>query len=307
MAQKSQFSSNMADLLIPLAGLLLGVGNVWFVDSGADGNSDSSGAGRTVSNPFATLAFALGQTTPSNGDIVFVHPGHSENITAADGIRFGTSAVGVQVIGIGVGLTRPTFTWTTVTTADMEIDAASVVLRNLYFDLTGIDQVAAAIDVNASNFQMFGCEILQADSGGQCLTAIDLDGNANDSRISNCKIMAETAGDADRAIAISGTLSGLEIDHCWIDGDYDNAPIWSDQVFTEGLFRDCYLRNQRGSSLAIQLTAAATGFLARNKYHVSGVDPAGAGTQVDVGSMFSYECYACDAVDVSGVLDPNAT
>ncbi|MEE8607805.1 MAG: hypothetical protein V3S55_09380 [Nitrospiraceae bacterium] len=303
MAQKSQFSSNMADLLIPLAGLLLGVGNVWFVDSGATGNSDSSGAGRTVSNPFATLGFALGQTTPSNGDIVFVHPGHTETISAADGIRFGTSAVGVQVIGIGVGLTRPTFNFTSVTTADMEIDAASVVLRNLYFDLTGIDALVAAIDVNASNFQMIGCEFLQADSGGQALVAVDLDGNADDSRISNCKFMAETAGDSNGAIQITGTLSGLEIDNCWIDGDYDDACIFSTVAFTEGLIRECYLRNQLTGQHSIEFTAAATGMLVNNRYHNDLTQATG----VDPGSMFSFECYHDDVVDTSGILTPVAT
>ena len=304
MAGKSQFSSDMADLLIPLAGLLLGVGNVWFVDSGHDDAQDSSGRGRTVATPFSSLGFAVGQTTPNNGDLIFVSPGHSENVTAADAIRFGTNATGVTVIGIGNGTDRPTFNFTTVTTADIEVDVANITLRNLYFDMTGIDALAAGIDVNASNFSMIGCEILQTDSGGQCLRAIDLDGNANDSKIVNCKIHGETAGDGDEAIGISGTLSGLEIRHCWIDGNYDLACIWSDQAFTEGLIHDCYLRNQLTGQLAIEFTAAATGMLVKNYYH-SDVDPAAAGPQaIDPGSMFSYECYANDTINASGILEP---
>ncbi len=303
MAGKSQFSSDMSDLLVPLTGLLLGIGNVWFVDNGNSNSSDSSGAGRTLGQPFDTLAFAVGQTTPTNGDLIMVAPGHAESITGADGILFGTNAVGITVIGIGNGLDRPTFTWTSVTTADMEIDAASVTLRNLYFDLTGIDALAVGIDVNASNFKMIGCEVLQADSGGQALVAVDLDGNANDSRISNCKFLAPTAGDGNGAIQITGTLKGLEIDNCWIDGDYDDACIFSTVAFTEGLIRNCYLRNQLTGQHSIEFTAAATGMLVNNRYDNDMTQATG----VDPGSMRSFECYHCDAIDVSGILAPVAT
>ncbi len=302
MAGKSQFSSDPSDLLSPLVGLLLGVGNVWFVDSGNTEAQDSSGVGRTLALPFATLAFAVGQTTPSNGDIVIVAPGHAENVTAADGILFGTQAVGIQVIGVGNARDRPTFTWTTATTADMEIDAANVTLRNLYFDLTGVDAVAAAIDVNVADFAMIGCEILQGDSGGQATTAIDLDGNADRFKLLNCLITSGSVGAA-QAVEFSGTADLVEIANCWMDGEFTAAPIHSAQVHTSCLVRDNYLRNRTTGQHSLEFTTTATGILARNTYHNDLTQATGS----DPGSCFSFENYHCDAIDVSGILSPLAT
>lgn len=304
MAGKSQFSSNMADLLIPLAGLLLGVGNVWFVDSGSETNSDSSGAGRTVSNPFATLGFALGQTTPSNGDIVFVHPGHTETISAADGIRFGTSAVGVQVIGIGQGTNRPTFDFTTVAAADIEIDAANVTLRNLLFTMHGVDAIVAGIDVNASDFSMIGCEVQMSTSANQAVIAVDLDANADNAKIVDCQFLAPNVGAAE-AIEISGALTKILIRDVWIDGDFSDACIHSTSIFTQAMIRDSYFKNDQTTDHALEFTAACTGFLVNNRYHTD-INPASAEV-VDPGSLFSFECYAVDLVDLSGILEPAAT
>lgn len=286
MAGKSQFSSDMSDLLVPLTGLLLGIGNVWFVDSGNPDAVDSSGAGRSLAQPFNSLAFAVGQTTPTNSDLVIVSPGHTENITVADGILFGTQAVGITVIGIGSETDRPTFTWTTATTADMEIDAANVTLRNLYFDMTGIDTVAAAIDVNAADFKMIGCGILQGDSGGQATTAVDLDVNATRARILNCEFRTNTVGSA-QSVEFSGAADGVKVANCLFDGEYSAACIHSGVIHVNCLIADSHLVNRTATGLCIQFTTTATGDLVRCMYHSTITQ----GTAADPGSCFSFECH----------------
>lgn len=304
MASKSQFSSDLSDLLVPLTGLLLGIGNVWFVDSGNSDSSDSSGSGRTVAQPFSTLAFAVGQTTPSNGDIIIISPGHTETVTAADGIRFGTAAVGIQVIGVGQGTNRPTFDFTTAAAADIEIDAANVTLRNLLFTMTGVDAIVAGIDVNASDFAMIGCEVQMSTASNQAVIAVDLDANADNAKIVDCQFLAPDVG-ATEAIKISGALTKLKIADCWFDGDFSLACVHNPTgaVATQLLIRDCYLKNDNAAVKSIDLNSACTGFLVRNSYHTAGTAPAA----VDAGSCFSFESYHCDAIDVSGVLDPIAT
>ena len=304
MAQKSQFSSDLSDLLVPLTGLLLGIGNVWFVDAGDSNASDSSGAGRTVGTPFSTLAFAVGQTTPSNGDIIILSPGHTETISAADGIRFGTASVGVQVIGVGQGTNRPTFDFTTVAAADMEIDAANITLRNLLFTMNGVDAIVAGIDVNASDFSMIGCEVQMSTSANQAVIAVDLDANADNAKIVDCQFLAPNVGAAE-AIEISGALTKILIRDLWIDGDFSDACVHSTSVFTQALIRDSFFKNDQTTDHALEFTAAATGFLVNNRYHTD-INPASAEV-VDPGSLFSFECYAVDLVDLSGILEPAAT
>ena len=282
-------------------GLMFGAGNIWFVDSGNSSAADNASSGTLKTTPFATLGFAAGRVTASNGDIILVLPGHLETITAADGIRF--VLAGVQVIGLGDGTDRPTFNFTTATTADIEIDAANITFRNLFFDMTGIDALVTGIDVNASHFTMTHCEVLMADSGGQAETAVDLDANADHAKIIHCGFFGPTAGDCDEAINISGTLTNIEIGHCWFDGDFDVGCISSGSVFTEGYVHDNVLKNDQSNIVSIAFTAACTGVLRRNVH----ANDRTAATGVNPGSMRSFESYHVDTTDVSGILDPVAT
>jgi hypothetical protein len=187
---------------------------------------------------------------------------------------------------------------------DIEISAANIKLVNMYFDMTAVDAIVAGIDVNAASFQMIGCEILQGDSGGQALIAVDLDANADNCRFHRCRITSPDDG-ADSAIKIAEALTGLEISECWIDGDYDDACIHNPtgNVATQLLIRDCYLKNDATGNHSIELVSACTGFLVRNSYHNDMTQATG----VDPGSCFSFECYHDDVVDTSGVLAPAAT
>lgn len=304
MVTLADFSKSIPDLFDTLIGNAIGMGNIWFVDSGAEGGSDSPGKGRSVIAPFSSLAYAVGQVAATNGDVIFLAPGHGENVSAADGIRF--ALAGINVIGIGHGTARPTLTLDTVVTADIEIDADNITIRNVYFDLTGIDNITAAIDVNAAQFSLINCYILQADSGGQAAIAIELDANANNCKILGCEISSINAGAAS-AIKINGTLVNLEIGHCWIDGDYTDAPIHNptSNVATQLNIHHCYLKNDNNLDHSIELVSACTGALRHNDYHTNGVTLPGA---VDPGSCFSFENYAANAdADTSAILDPVAT
>jgi len=59
------------------------------------------------------------------------------------------------------------------------------------------------------------------------------------------------------------------------------------------------LKNDHSGKFALELVSACTGFLVRNYYHTDALL-----TAVDPGACFSFECYACNAVDKNGVLTP---
>jgi L-asparaginase/Glu-tRNA(Gln) amidotransferase subunit D len=63
--------------------------------------------------PAATLDGAIGKTTANNGDLILVHPGHSETLSAAAAIT--CDVAGVTIVGLGTGNNRPTFTLDTAT------------------------------------------------------------------------------------------------------------------------------------------------------------------------------------------------
>ena len=97
-------------------------------DGGIVGSDENDG---TYRKPFATVDFAFSQCTPDRGDIIMVMPGYTQTISAAAGIDM--DVAGVAVIGLGNANSRPTITFDTATTADIDINAANIALMNFRF------------------------------------------------------------------------------------------------------------------------------------------------------------------------------
>lgn len=93
------FSGNAASEVIDILDLVDGPGEHFFVDSvnGLDTNP-----GSTWNSPLATIDAAIGKCSPNRGDVIYVRPGHTENITAATGIN--CDVAGITIQGLGSGL-----------------------------------------------------------------------------------------------------------------------------------------------------------------------------------------------------------
>lgn len=247
---------------------------------------------------FLTIDAAINKCVAERGDVIIVAPGHTETVVAAAGID--VDVANVSIIGLGKGDDRPTINFTTATTADIDIDAANILIENIYFDLTGVDELAAPIDVNAANFTIRNCDFLMSDSGGQAVNAITTAAEAHNMKVLNCKFLAPNAGAAE-AIKIVGAIDGAEIKNCFIAGDFTVAPIHNPtgNIATNLLISDCVLKNDNTGEFALELVSACTGFLVRNYYHTDAL-----ATAVDPGSCYSFECFACHQVDKNGLLTP---
>jgi len=106
-------------------GDLITTGNVWFVDSGSGSDSNK---GTDKDHAFATLDYAIGKCTASQGDTIIVMEGHAETVTT----QIAADVAGINIIGLGHGGNRPTFTinaaiWGMYVTAD------DVFVHNLVF------------------------------------------------------------------------------------------------------------------------------------------------------------------------------
>src|SRR5262249_35430926 len=123
-------------------------GNVWFVQSVHSNAGDSAGKGQTPDAPFATLGYAISQCTASNGDVIFVLPGHAETITGAAGVAL--NVAGVTVVGTGKGRLRGKFTFTTAVGASFDVSGANCHVEGLVF-INGIDSQTAMVNVTAAD------------------------------------------------------------------------------------------------------------------------------------------------------------
>lgn len=292
---------NVERILDEPYGLSEGLPRTFFVDSGSS-RAASTNSGLEPLYPFATLAQAVSAAEASRGDIIYLMPGHAETYTGTVTL----DKIGITVIGLGTGSTRPTFTSGTNTTAKFNITAASVTLLNLLF-VVGIDSQAIVIDVDAKDSAIVDCEI-RGSASAQYLTAIDINGgganNCDRTRIIGGLHTCATAG-ANNSVELGEVADGVVIDGLVVWGDYADAPIHNPtgKVLTNLTVQNCTLTNLQTGDHSLELVSACTGVLAYNLYRNDMTQATG----VDPGSCFSFLCYHDDVIDTNGILAPVVT
>ena len=274
---------------------------IWHVDSvrvaAGTGGGDTKDHGNRWYDPFATIAFAV--TQAGLHDVILVQPGHTESVIAADAWLWAKN--GIQVIGLGRGTLRPTITIGTATSATILMDKADLVISGCRF-IVAVDALVLMIAVSAAGCVIENCEFILDDSSTQALIGIDFsDAAADRCIVRNCHFEAITVG-CDEAIEISAAVNHLTIDNCIAFGDFADACIHSTVIATHLRISRCTLTNTQ-TDHSIELTTTATGELVENYYANAMTQQTGQ----DTGSCKSFECYHCDAVDVSGKLSPVLT
>lgn len=141
-------------------------GNSFFVDSGS--GSDSN-AGTSWSTALATLDTAIGKCTANNGDTIYIAQGHAEDVESASAIT--VDVAGINIIGLGRGADRPTFTFKTATTATMVISGASVYIENIIC-LTALDAVVSPVVISGANVELNNVEFQDTSSTVEAERAI---------------------------------------------------------------------------------------------------------------------------------------
>lgn len=276
----------------------LTVGNIWYVDSGSSGKGTSSSYGYSPDSPLSTVAAAWDRTAPTlaAGDIILVAAGHTESIAAAAGWDCDTA--GVRLKGMGVGRNRPTITFDTATTADADIDAANIAFENLYFVCTGIDAVAAAIDVNSANFELLQCELLLATASAQCTVAVLADGSGDRMRVEGCYFHGTTDTGTDTPIS-TGAGDDTLIRNNILCGAYAaaNGAIYNSAAAINFNIIGNFIMNLTadGNNKAIVAHASTTGLIADNRIAI--IDSTGP-APITAAAMYVSSNYTTGAAGV---------
>ena len=234
-------------------------------------------------------------------------PGHAESIAAAGDID--VDKIGLSIIGIGNAANRPQVTLGTVDTVDIDIDAASCTIENIDF-IAAIDDIVAAVDVNAAGFAMRNCRFLEPTTDKNFKIAI-LGAAANGSprlTVEGCRFESVDASNT-AAISLPGTSDGCVIRDNFIYGVYEDSAILAAGAITRCEVTSNLIHQlDTEADSCISIAATSTGFVA---YNAVGSAVAGnATTNINCGShMTMCENYSVDWVagDVQGVLDPVAT
>lgn len=249
---------------------------------------------------FATIDSAVGACTANAGDIILVMPGHTETVIAAGGLDL--DVAGITVLGLGNGSNRPTVNFTTATSADVDIDATNVTVENIIFDMTGVDAVAAGIDVNADDFTMRKCRVLMGDSDGQAVVGVLSDTNVDRVSIENCDFYGDTIAGPAAAIRLIGGIEH-KIRHNNIQGSFSQAPLAlvTTAPLNVVIEHNNLINKVASGTAAIQGVAAMTGVI---KFNVMEHATDSLGGWINTpGNASSFENYGVNALGETGILD----
>lgn len=279
------------------------IGDVWYVNSATGTNA--AGYGRSPESPLASLAyfFSSDKPTASNGDVVFLMPGHAETVSAAAGIV--ADIAGVRVVGLGTGTNQPKITFDTIVTADLDVDAANITFENIHFTANFAD-ITAAIDVNAQFCTIRGCRFSETAVNMNCVIWI-LGGSTTTSsglRVEDCEV-----NDADAAnthfVSLPGTDVGNVIRRNYIYGDFGTAAIGAaGNVVNLQVHWNTIYNAATDNDSCINIATAGTGYISYNMV-TSGAAQANGITAPGCGKANNHQ--GVNAEDLSALLDPILT
>lgn len=237
-------------------------GNVFFVDSGHAARRDAANAG-TYDKPFATLDYAIGRCTASNGDIIFVAPGHAENISSAAMIT--ADVAGVRIVGLGIGANRPTFTWTNAN-ASIIITAANVSFENIVFDMSCTGGAYTGVSVSAADVRFIGNTVIVADLTGHIGDAIYIDSDAtrflaSDNLITGLDYAASGVSSIFKPAAGATSLRLIRNDIAARTGNTPYALIDVRSKVTDFVVADSNLYNFNSGASAMAITDSVQGYI----------------------------------------------
>ena len=279
-------------------------GDIWFVDSGHASASDAAGYGQNPDAPFATLDYAIGQCTASNGDVIYVMPGHAENLTAADSID--CDVAGIKIIGLGWGALKPTFS-TTAAAGSFKVDAANILVRNLRLVANFATGTTAGMTLtaNATDLIVEQCDWRDTSAANEFLLHVTIPTGVGPATFRRCTFVT-AAGSMTNSFLFAGTSTSFTIEDCYFFVDS------ADSVIDHAAGASTNLRIHNNTIINIDTGAAGycieqksdgTGVASRNLLAYNKVD-----AEVGVGAAtWWFENYATNTVGTSsGVLDPAA-
>lgn len=200
-------------------------GNVFFVrHSGAD----SSGAGRSPDAPFASIEYAVSQAVASQGDVIYVLPGHNEGMGDA---QLDIDKAGISIIGIGAGGLVPRIDFDHAN-ASINVKANNVTLRNLRL-LPSVTAVLIAIDVEAgvTDTVLEDVEVLPGEDGAgvdEFVLVVDIKAGCTRTVVRRLKVRQHaSAAGCNAGVSLTGASDDVLIEGCDIvvTGAAGVAPI----------------------------------------------------------------------------------
>lgn len=132
----------------------------WYGDFLTVFGPDEDGGNRV----FPTIAAAISDANvvAARGDVIMILPGYTDTISSSTSLTLSKS--GIRIVGMGHGSTRPTITFTTATSARINVTAADIRIENCIFVANFADIATAFLLTTAPGFGIINCEFRDTSS-----------------------------------------------------------------------------------------------------------------------------------------------
>lgn len=221
---------------------LLAEAQVLFVDSGHTNalDADDTEHGHSFEKPLATWDYAVGLCTASEASVIFLAPGHNENLGAA---QIDLDVIGVHTIGIGSGSLKPRIDFENAASS-INVGANNVTIQNIDF-LPSVPAVLIGVHVetDVTNFRMKDVRFLIGEDGSgadEFVKAVEMTSGNDDCVFEDVIILAhDSAGGATHGIHIDAASDRLVFKNVIIDGPYATGGIVEDAAGVNHILVDC--------------------------------------------------------------------
>ncbi len=281
-------------------------GKVIYVDS-THSKANANNNGLTPDSPLTTIDAAYNKTTASSGDLVLVMPGHTETVAAA----ITMDKIGISILGIGNGRSRPAVTGLTGVST-ISVSAASNSVAGLR--LIGATGVLNHVALAAADFEM---EDMVIEQGAGPTTGVTITTGAHRFSFRNCLWLGTADGpnfciDMSSAADVADDWEIIDCKANFISGGgLDDAFLKSVNTTTGYHIKNLTLLGMDTAGLdfnsIVDSSYGADGLLE----DVSIVPSASVGTiaaLIDMGGSAAINCRVHNAqADTSGALIPATT
>jgi hypothetical protein len=276
-------------------------GNIFWVDSGAtSGGADSANYGKSPASPFLTVDYAIGKCTASNGDTIYVMPGHAETLSGATSMAL--DVAGVKIIGLGCGYSMPKFTLSAAAST-IAVTGANCHLENLYLYASYTGAITAGITVGALADGLVLKNIIMEESANSTVytLGVSVAANCHHVVVDGLQFFGVIGGAGVTAVKFVGASNFSVVKNCLIYGDFSGAAIDAlTAASTYMTIRDNIVWNiDTTAALVISVKSDTTGMMAGNfcRANKNDVCPVGA-------AMAYTQNYTCNAAAKNGYYLP---
>jgi nitrous oxidase accessory protein NosD len=295
------FSRHQPGGYFSIEDMSLGTGSRFFVSSVT--GTDGAGYGRNPDAPVATLDYAVGLCTASKGDKIYLMPGHAETKTTTGDIAT-VDIAGVEVIGLGNGPLRPTFTFGHAGTT-LTVSAANCLIRNIKI-ISDVADCAVGITASATadGLTVENCDFYDGALTKELVIGISIAAACHEVTVRNNRFIVNDGdtGGCEAAIKLAGASNHTRIEGNFIQGNFTGYPIDLTTAASVGVIvsENSVFNTDTANGYGVAAHASTTGHVVRNLI-TNAKDTV---APVTAAACHVGQNYGSNAAGASGIIKP---